>query len=265
MAYQQLSNTTLIDKAKFLTQNLKQTELELLSCISEIKQRKLYVAYGFSNLALFCVKVLGMSEDKAWKRSQVVSVIAYYPQVTELLKAGRTHLSLDGSFSPKEPEVEIKLKLPKRVMEKLERAHGLMLKGNNIKNRVEVIEAALDALLDKKDPARKAERAKKRLSAKKTICPGATRSSSQPSQQKRSRYIPAAVRHELYQKDLHQCNYVSGKGQRCSETSNLQIDHIKPFCLGGGHTPDNLRLLCPAHNRLMAGEVLGHEFMRAYC
>jgi hypothetical protein len=145
-------------------------------------------------------------------------------------------------------------------MEKLERAHGLLLKGSSTKNRVEVLEAALDALLDKKDPIRKAERSQKRL-AKKDACTGAVESRPSP---KKSRYIPAAIKHVVYKSQLHRCSYVSKDGKQCEEVHNLQIDHKKMWCFGGGHEVPNLRLLCPPHNRFLAGEALGHEFIEAF-
>ena len=58
------------------------------------------------------------------------------------------------------------------------------------------------------------------------------------------------------------CTYVDPEsGQRCGERRWLQIDHIVPRCRGGMPTPDNTRLLCGGHNRLMAREILGDAFM----
>jgi hypothetical protein len=44
----------------------------------------------------------------------------------------------------------------------------------------------------------------------------------------------------------------------------LQIDHVVPFAHGGSSTQSqNLRLLCPQHNRLAADNIFGTGFMLA--
>ena len=67
----------------------------------------------------------------------------------------------------------------------------------------------------------------------------------------RSRYIPAAVRREVWRRDQGRCSYVDRhSGRRCGSRYRLEIDHIVPFALGGGAEPGNLRLHCGAHHRL---------------
>ena len=67
----------------------------------------------------------------------------------------------------------------------------------------------------------------------------------------RSRYIPAAVRREVWRRDQGCCSYVDrGSGRHCGSRYRLEIDHIVPFALGGGAEPANLRLRCDAHHRL---------------
>ena len=67
----------------------------------------------------------------------------------------------------------------------------------------------------------------------------------------RSRYIPAAVKREVWRRDQGCCSYVDRHGgRRCGSRYRLEIDHIVPFALGGGAEPANLRLRCEAHHRL---------------
>ena len=68
----------------------------------------------------------------------------------------------------------------------------------------------------------------------------------------RSRYIPADIRDLIHIRDSGRCGWIAPDGTRCGSTWDLEIDHIKPFALGGDHMPDNLRLLCACHNRLEA-------------
>ena len=69
----------------------------------------------------------------------------------------------------------------------------------------------------------------------------------------RSRYIPAAVRREVWRRDQGCCSYVDRhSGRRCGSRYRLEIDHIVPFALGGDAQPANLRLRCKAHHRYRA-------------
>jgi hypothetical protein len=72
-----------------------------------------------------------------------------------------------------------------------------------------------------------------------------------------SRYIPQGVRDAVHVRDGGRCAFVDRHGRRCTETRYLHIDHIQPFARGGSHDPHNLRLLCSAHNQLMAARVFG--------
>jgi hypothetical protein len=71
----------------------------------------------------------------------------------------------------------------------------------------------------------------------------------------RTRHIPVATRDQVMLRDKRRCTFRSRSGHKCNSTHNLQIDHIKPFALGGTHDPENLRVLCAAHNRHEARRV----------
>jgi hypothetical protein len=79
----------------------------------------------------------------------------------------------------------------------------------------------------------------------------------------RGRYIPIPIRREVRRRDGNRCAYVDElTGRRCECERGLQFDHIKPFAMGGvSNSSQNLRLLCPAHNRLAAERAYGFEFM----
>ena len=73
----------------------------------------------------------------------------------------------------------------------------------------------------------------------------------------RTRHIPAAVRDAVMLRDGEQCTFVATNGRRCPATLDLHIDHIDPFAFGGTHEPENLRVLCGAHNRRRAEQTFG--------
>jgi 5-methylcytosine-specific restriction endonuclease McrA len=55
---------------------------------------------------------------------------------------------------------------------------------------------------------------------------------------------------------------VSASGRRCSETRDLEFDHIEPYAQGGTPSVANVRLLCRVHNQYEAERTFGVEFMR---
>lgn len=74
--------------------------------------------------------------------------------------------------------------------------------------------------------------------------------------------VPKAIQRKIFARDGNQCTFVSDDGRRCSERGRLQVDHILPVAKGGDDRPENLRLLCAAHNQLMAERHFGKDFMR---
>ena len=74
---------------------------------------------------------------------------------------------------------------------------------------------------------------------------------------KRGRYIPAAVRREVYLRDEGCCSFVSHDGQRCGARVFLEFDHIAPWAKLGPTSVANIRLRCRAHNQLHARESFG--------
>jgi hypothetical protein len=72
-----------------------------------------------------------------------------------------------------------------------------------------------------------------------------------------SRYLPAPVRRAVTERDGGRCRYVDERGQRCSERHQLEFHHRHPYGMGGDHRPDNIRLMCPAHNRYLAERDYG--------
>jgi hypothetical protein len=81
----------------------------------------------------------------------------------------------------------------------------------------------------------------------------------------RSRRVPAAVRRVVHERDEGRCRYVDEQGRRCTARVILQLHHRQTFALGGDHSPDNLSLLCSAHNRRLAEIDYGRAAMAEHC
>ena len=111
----------------------------------------------------------------------------------------------------------------------------------------------------KKGRATKAKSAlSARAAANKTTTNNAT-IENPATKNHRSRHIPLPIRDEVMLRDEQQCTFVGHNGRRCNSTHNLQMDHIKPWALGGGSNATNLRVLCAAHNRHQARKTFGNR------
>jgi hypothetical protein len=75
---------------------------------------------------------------------------------------------------------------------------------------------------------------------------------------RRRRWIPRAVRRVVWQRDGGRCTFMSPDGILCGNEHFLEYDHIVPFAIGGkSDNPENIRLLCRAHNQRLARKRFG--------
>ncbi len=112
----------------------------------------------------------------------------------------------------------------------------------------EVLDAALDALLEQLERQKFAATSRPRA-ARKPVREG-------------GRHIPSAVKRAVWKRDGGRCAYINDEGRRCAARAHLEFDHVQPFARGGEATIGNTRLLCRAHNQHAAESVYGEGFMR---
>lgn len=135
------------------------------------------------------------------------------------------------------------------LRDKLERLTALMHTSTAPADLSEVIEAAVTEKLERLEARRfGASRSPRKVVRAAKTTPDA-------------RYIPAPVRREVHVRDGGRCTFVSPKRKRCDERNRLEFHHEVPFGRGGSHAPENLRLMCPAHNRLFAELDYGRELV----
>jgi hypothetical protein len=79
-----------------------------------------------------------------------------------------------------------------------------------------------------------------------------------------SRYLPAAVRRAVYQRDGGQCRYVGKGGRRCGARDRLEFHHVEAYGRGGGRSAPNIQLMCRAHNMRFAELDYGRGHMARY-
>jgi|GEM_PF-1186752 len=82
---------------------------------------------------------------------------------------------------------------------------------------------------------------------------------------KRPRSIPTSVKTQVRLRSQDRCEWIDPQSKRrCTGKAGLQFDHHHPFALGGGHTLENIRHLCPNHNRFAAIQIFGEKKIRHY-
>ncbi len=172
---------------------------------------------------------------------------------------GRTVTSVPGSVAARSTPAAIHPLAPGRyrvqftasgeLCDKLDRLRALMRSQVPDGDLAAVLDAAVTEKLERLEARRFAAtlRPRKGLSTRDTS----------PT----SRHVPAAVRRQVRARDGGRCRYVDASGRRCEERRDLEYHHLHPFGMGGDHRPENIRLMCPAHNARMAEHDYGRRAM----
>lgn len=286
----QINDNDLIQKLKSLVQSERGLLAEVLRHLREVEKRQLYLQRGYSSMFAFCTEALSYSEAEAHIRIQAMRLMTAVPMVEEKLESGELSLSVAAraqacfrktatptsnkvtivtsllgkstrqaerelaTYFPEssKPEVErattgeltrVEFEISKVCLEKLQRFRARTAHKNFAGRLETVFEALLDLALEKYDrPSGAAP-----ISATST---NATLLGPRKVGAKRTRYIAAAVRREVWRRAGGQCQYhAQQSGKRCSSRYGMQIDHIVEYAQGGESTIENLQLLCGAHNR----------------
>jgi len=134
---------------------------------------------------------------------------------------------------PPQMRAQVSLSAGPVLLELLGRARDLLWHKYPAGGLEDVLVEALRALLRLRDPELW------RVSAKATQSAG--------------RKIPKWVRRQVWRRDRGRCVYEAVDGLRCTSRAGLEFDHVVPWARGGtSNDPVNVRLLCRAHNQLMA-------------
>lgn len=155
---------------------------------------------------------------------------------------------------PLAPErYKVQLTIGPATRRKLQRAQDLMRHSLPSGDLATILDRALDLLVADLERTKIAVTARPRTVAKT---------------EGRQRYIPAAVRREVWRRDGGRCAFVAS-GARCLETGFLEFHHRQSFAAGGVATTDNIELRCRAHNQYEAdlffgGPLLAREGRRSY-
>ncbi len=139
--------------------------------------------------------------------------------------------------------------VPRRVLDKLEAARDVLGHVFPDGNLADVLEHALDLVL--------AESRKKRALVEKP------RGSANPPRDG-SRHVPAKIARAIWKRSGGRCECILPNGERCEATRALELDHIRPYALGGEPTEENLRIACRECNQLAARRAFGDAVVDRY-
>ena len=273
---------------------------------------------------------IGLTSDQFYKRSQAYRVIKNFPEFGEMIDSGETSASHVAMLSSKITEansevlargirhrssqevrdfiasvtpngdlnddadtfINIKIRLSKTQVNLLERAREVLAHGGTVPSTADLVMQALDELLDRRDPIKKAQRSEAKSQQKSKPSDedlGVSSAlkqtddivlTSDPSRDGHSRLalkqdtfqplkmtrlkIPAATRHKVWLRDGGYCTHELSPGMPCESRMMLEVDHIVPVARGGLNTLENLTLKCRHHNQWRAIQMFGEDHMEQY-
>jgi len=153
-----------------------------------------------------------------------------------------------------EQRYRIQLNASESLWKKLEHLRDLLSHSIPSGDLVDVVERALDFAIERVEKQRFA----------KTAQPRAVRGATLRVKIKRGRqreHLANATRRVVAERDDLRCSFCAPDGRRCSARAFLQFHHEQPWARGGGSDVGNLKLLCAAHNRLLAERDFGAGFV----
>jgi len=162
-----------------------------------------------------------------------------------------------ASSRPSQPPLgpgryKLQLTASQQLHDKLQQARDLMRHELPDGDLAQVVERALDLFI--------AQRMKQRFGVGRKPRNRKTGGAREPKPG--SRHIPHAVQRTVVTRDGLRCSFVSPDGRRCEERGCLELHHEQPFERGGPATVSNIRVLCRAHNALLAERDYGHIFVQ---
>lgn len=292
----------LLQKVEDLAREERRLTIEVLQHLREIERTRVFVDSGYSSLWEYATQGLKYAESVAFQRIAAMRALKEHPELEEKIRSGahtvstvcqiHTFLKAEQTLAHKKYSSSERAELYKRCEnmssknvtreligisplafqvpkeraitenrteirfiadpELLRKLHQVRdLSASRLKNPAsypELVNLMSECALDEIDPSRKGSRGN---SAKKT---------------KETRRVSAALRAQIWLECEGRCAFVDAKtGKRCDSTFGLEVEHCKPFAMGGSSTdPDNLKLLCKTHNQWEAIQAFGFSKMAPY-
>lgn len=143
---------------------------------------------------------------------------------------------------------EMKLVVKDKTLAKVARLKGLLAHKHPHLSTAELLDIVCDIALEQLNPARAVKQELKKKSEQQLNCEKGNIAKVPAAPQVRR--SGARLRREVWRRADSKC-------ETCGSTYALEIDHIKPFALGGLTIRENLRLLCRSCNQRECVKVFG--------
>ena len=294
MNLKNIPSERLITELKSLVSKERRIGVAILHYLQEVNVRRLYEQSTPQCRSLFeySVKVLGYSNDAAWRRLAGMKALTEVPEIEDKIESGALSLTVvarASQFFREETAQREEAGTPLlTIAEKREVFAALEGKSTrdaeavlNSRAAVPVETKTINIELSTEDYA-KLKKLQDLLSHRKgsgsvagvisllleaglekhdparksarveARIKQSLRAPETKETQSRSRYIPLKIKRQVWLRDGGKCTF-----KDCNATKFLHIDHHIPHGLGGANTLENLRLLCAAHNRIEAEKVFG--------
>jgi len=277
-----LPDAQLITETERLAAARRNVDASLIASLAELDARKLYLGLGYSSLFTYCTEHLGLSRHAANNRMEAARTARRFPVVLDLLMSGdvtMTNVALLSKYLTDENHLAL-LEAARRKtkgevlaqvaeMDPRPEFDSLVVPLGDGRFRLEVtvsteayrdlqrLQNLLRHSIPTGDPALVVAHALSQARAhveRRTLAD--VRRPRRGVGVSRTRYVPAAVRREIWKRDGAQCAFVGSAG-RCTERTFLEVHHVIPFAADGGATVENLQLRCRAHNNYEADQYFG--------
>ena len=160
----------------------------------------------------------------------------------------------------------------------LEKIRGLLAHTHPKITLSELVSLLAQDYLNRHDPEAKAMRSRARRTGKREPEPTVEKSPSEPhetlsaqkveldsEQAESTRRAPRSLVHQLILEEGYRCGYRDpATGKVCGTRYGLELDHARPWALGGKTERSNTRFRCRAHNLRAAIVTFGIRKMRLY-
>lgn len=271
------SEHSLINKAETLAKTLREAEYNLIECLQQIDQKRLYSNAGIKSLYNFCVERLKMDEARSYNFVKATRMAKVYPAINNKLISGKTNLgniSKVATFFDNNPT--IKKDERERIIESIENKTSkecttlLLLNGKSEsdflrKTFQEIIRTVSsehkrlsvtlhDETIKRVDRIKNLSAHRGIFSYEKTIdfMAHVTLKKIDPTNSN-----SIAIKQRVWKR-------ANGACEKCGSEFGLEIDHVVPLAKGGSNDFSNLRLLCKSCNQAEAIKVFGAEHMSKF-
>jgi hypothetical protein len=135
--------------------------------------------------------------------------------------------------------------VPRRLLSKLDRARDALSHSKPGASTAEILEAALDLLLDR--------------DAKRHGLVSKPQAKLRPA---KPETVRASVLRRVWKRDGGRCQYRLANGEICGSTCRVEAHHREARAHGGGHaTAEDLVLLCDVHHDWITREQFGDDWI----